>query len=123
MLGRKSELSIENQLLIYKTILKPIWAYGVPLWGKASNSNIEILQRYQNKVLRAIVSAPWYVPNKVTHADLTVPTIREEMTKFNVKYRDKITTHSNGLAFTLLEEEEPRRMKTFKPTDLTTRFS
>jgi len=46
--GRKSKLSLENKLLIYKTILKPIWTYGIPLWGTASNSNIEILQRFQN---------------------------------------------------------------------------
>jgi hypothetical protein len=58
------------------------------------------------------------------NTDLKVPTIREEITKFNVKYRDKITTHPNELASTLLEEgEEPRSLKRFKPTDLTTRFS
>jgi hypothetical protein len=45
------------------------------------------------------------------------------MTKFSFKYRDKITTHPNELAFTLLEEEGPRRLKKIKPTDLTTRFS
>jgi len=45
------------------------------------------------------------------HADLEVPTIREVMTKFSVKYRDKITTHPNKPASTLLEEEEPRRLK------------
>jgi hypothetical protein len=78
ILERKSELSIENKLQIYKTILKPIWTYGIPLWGTASNSNIEILQRYQNKVLRVIVNAPWYISNKVIHAGLKVPTIREE---------------------------------------------
>jgi hypothetical protein len=55
--------------------------------------------------------------------DLKVPTISEEMTKFSVKYRDKITKHPNVLASTLLEEEQPRRLKSFKPTDLTTRFS
>jgi hypothetical protein len=38
-----------------------------------------------------------------------MPTIREEMTKLNVKYRDKITKHPNEFASTLLEEEEPRR--------------
>ena len=54
---------------------------------------------------------------------LKVPTIKEEMTKFSVRYRDKITTHPNELAPTLLEEEEPRRLKRFKPTDFTTRFS
>jgi hypothetical protein len=57
--------------------------------------------------------------HKVLHADLKVPTIREEITKFNVKYRDKVTTHTNELASTLLEGEEPRRLKRFKPTDLT----
>jgi hypothetical protein len=72
ILGRLSELSIENKLLIHKTILKPIWTNGIPLWGTASNSNIEILQRYQNIVLRATVNAPWYISNKVLHTDLTL---------------------------------------------------
>jgi len=29
------------KLLIYKPAIKLIWAYGMPLWGTASNSNIE----------------------------------------------------------------------------------
>jgi hypothetical protein len=41
MLGRKSDLSIENKFFIYKSILKPIWTYGTPLWGTASNSNLK----------------------------------------------------------------------------------
>jgi hypothetical protein len=69
------------------------------------------------------INAPWYISNKFLHADLKVPTIREEITKFNVKYRNKITTHPNEIVSTLLEEEEPRRLKRFKPTDLTIRFS
>jgi hypothetical protein len=59
----------------------------------------------------------------VLHTDLKVSTIKEEITKFSVKYRDKITTHPNELTSTLLKEEEPRRLKRFKPTDSTTRFS
>jgi hypothetical protein len=84
-----------------------------------------MLQRYHNKVLRAIVrvNAPWYIFNKVLHTGLKVPRIREEITKFSVKYRAKIKTHANELASTLLEEEEPTRLKRFRPTDLTTRFS
>jgi hypothetical protein len=35
-LGRKSKLSTSNKLLTYKTILKPIWTYGIQLWGMAS---------------------------------------------------------------------------------------
>jgi hypothetical protein len=61
--------------------------------------------------------------NKALHIDLKVPTIREEIKKFSVKYGDKITTHPNELASTVLEEAEPRRQKRLKSTDLRTRFS
>jgi len=40
------------------------------------------------------------------------------MTKSNVKYRDKTTTHPKELASTLSVEEERRKLKRFKPTDL-----
>ena len=33
LLGRKSQLSLENKLIIYKTVLKPVWTYGIQLWG------------------------------------------------------------------------------------------
>jgi len=38
--------------------LKPIWTYSIQLWGTAFNSNIEIIQRFQNKYLGIIVNAP-----------------------------------------------------------------
>ena len=58
LLGPKSELSLENKIKIYGAILKPVWTYGIQLWGTTSNSNVEILQRYQSKTLRQIVNAP-----------------------------------------------------------------
>ena len=122
IIGRKSKLSLENKLLIYKTILKPIWTNGIPLWGTASNSKVEILQRFQNKVLRSIVNAPRYVPNTILHSDLQIPTVKAEIPNFNTKYQEKLITHPNKLTPALLEEEEPRRLKRFEPTELTTRF-
>jgi hypothetical protein len=61
LLGRKFKLSTNNKLLIYKAIPKPIWPYGIQLWGTTSDSNIKILEHFQSKVLRLIVDAPWYV--------------------------------------------------------------
>jgi hypothetical protein len=49
LLGGRSTLSIESKLLLYKAVLKPIWTYGIQLWGTASNYNIEIHQRFQSK--------------------------------------------------------------------------
>jgi len=123
IIGRKSKLSLENKLLIYKTILKPIWTYGIPVWGTASNSNVEILQRFQNKVLRSIVNAPWYVPNTILHTDLQIPTVKAEITNFSTKYRKKLITHPNELIPAILEKEGLRRLKRFKLTELTSRFS
>jgi hypothetical protein len=59
LIAKKSHLSIENKLLIYKAVVKPIWSYGIELWGCASKSNIVITQRTQSKILRAIANAPW----------------------------------------------------------------
>jgi hypothetical protein len=39
LLGRKSKLSMENKLLLYKCIMKPLWAYGIQLWGCTKPSN------------------------------------------------------------------------------------
>jgi hypothetical protein len=123
ILGRKSELSLANKLLIYKTILKPTWTYGIPLWGTACQSNIEILHRFQTKVLRTIVNAPWYIPNRLLHTDLQISTFRDEITKFSTKDRDTLLTHPNELTSILLDDEGPIRLKRFKPIELTTRFT
>jgi hypothetical protein len=56
-------------------------------------------------------------PNKIFYTDLKIPTIREEIRKFGLKYTDKITTHPNELISTLLEEEGSRKLERFKPTD------
>jgi hypothetical protein len=67
-----------NKLLLYKTILKPIWTYGIQIWGTASTSNIEILERFQSKVLLMIVDAAWYIPNSLIRRELSCPTVKEE---------------------------------------------
>jgi hypothetical protein len=124
LIGRTSELSTENKLLVYKTILGPIWTYGIPLWGSASTSNIEVLQRFQNRVLRAIVNAPRYVSKGLLHVDLGIATVREDIIIISWKYKGKITTHTNELVTILLNNvDEPRRPKRHKPTDLATRFT
>jgi len=57
LIEKKSHLSIENKLLIYKAVIKHIWSYGIQLWGCASKSNIIIMQRSEYEILRAIANA------------------------------------------------------------------
>jgi hypothetical protein len=76
-LGRNSELSIHNKLTLYKQVLRPVWSYGVQLWGCTSDSNIQVIQRCQNKVQTFIVNAVWCVRNSDFHRDLVIETVTE----------------------------------------------
>jgi len=97
LIGRHSPLSLENKIIIYKTVLKPVWTYGIELWGCASNSNIEIIQRYQSKLLRIITNAPWYITNNTLHSDLHIPYVREVFQERIAIHRTTIASHPNPL--------------------------
>jgi hypothetical protein len=122
LLGRKSNLSTNNKLLIYKAILKPIWTYGIQLWGTTSNSNIEILERFQSKVLQLIVNVPWYVPYSVIRKDLRIPTVKEEISRFSSHYDVRISVYPNELIASLTEPPIHKRLRRYWPHDLLTRF-
>lgn len=119
LLGSKSQLSLENKVLLYKSILKPVWTYGIELWGTASNSNIEILQRYQSKTLRLISNSPWFVSNKNIHKDLCIPEVKNVIRNYSSKYLNRLSNHSNVLAINLLDDSnESKRLKRSHVLDL-----
>jgi hypothetical protein len=122
LLGLKSKLSTSNKLLICKTILKPIWTYGIQLWGTASTSNIEILERFQSKTLRMIVNASWYVPNTVILRDLQIPTVKEEIRRYSSQYSAPLSAHPNDPILHLIELPYNRRLRRHLPNDLSTRY-
>jgi hypothetical protein len=37
-------VTLHNKILIYKVLLKPIWSYGIQLWGTAKDSNTNRIQ-------------------------------------------------------------------------------
>jgi hypothetical protein len=116
--GRNSKLSLENKILLYKTIIKPIWTYGAEIWGCASKSNISIVQKSQSKILRMIANAPRYVPNITVHEDLNVPLVKEVIKQRSTRYHSKIEGHVNRLIQPLLEPHSERRLRKNWPADL-----
>ena len=97
LLGRKSNLSTENKLVLYKSIITPVWTYGIQIWGCASKSNITVIQRCQSKILRAVVDGLWYVTNDMIHKDPGIPTVKEVIYERNIKHRTKLASHPNPL--------------------------
>ncbi|CAK9827570.1 Probable RNA-directed DNA polymerase from transposon BS [Anthophora retusa] len=119
LIGYRSPLSLFNKLLLYKATLIPIWTYGIQLWGCAKQSNINIIQRVQNKILRTITCAPWYIRNETLHYDLNMKHIRNYAKQYAKAHNNRLQRHSNKLAKELLEEENNiRRLQRTKPNEL-----
>ena len=118
LIGRRSSLNTQNKITLYKIVIKPVWTYGIQLWGTASNSNIEILQRFQSKTLRSLINAPWYVTNEAIHRDLKIPTVKDEIYKSRSRYNVRVSNHHNSLVTQLLDTaDQIRRLKRKYPLD------
>ena len=97
----------------------PVWTYGLQLWGCAKQSNIQIIQRFQNKVLRNIVGAPWYCRNSDIHRDLNIDTVANAIKKIAKNHEERLHQHVNVEALQLLDTTElVRRLKRTKPFEL-----
>ncbi len=67
LLGRKSSLSTDNKLTLYKVVILPKITYGSPVWSGTSVSNIAKLQLTQNKILKCIHGVPRRFPTSLLH--------------------------------------------------------
>jgi len=94
-MGRRSALSIHNKLMLYKQILKPVWTFGIQLWGCKKQSNTDSIQRFQNKALRNIVEALWYIRNADLHRDLQMEMVTNVTEKFAKKNKERLLHHVN----------------------------
>jgi uncharacterized protein YeeX (DUF496 family) len=103
-------------------VIRPVWSYGIQLWGCASESNSQVIQRYQNKVLKCIVNAPWYVRNSDLHRDLGTETVTDIIAKFAKSHEKRLQDHINFEASRLLNVNNiTRRLKRKKPFELVIR--
>jgi uncharacterized protein YeeX (DUF496 family) len=117
LIGRRSQMTIDNKLLIYKQILRPEWRNGAQLWRFSKLSNI--IQRFQNKVLRGIVDAPWYVRNSDLHRDLNIESVIDIIKKMEQNHESRLHNHPNTEAIQLLNyREATRRLNRTKPLEL-----
>lgn len=119
LMGRKSPLAIENKLIIYQQILKPIWSYGSQLWGCAKPSIIGHIQSFQNRILRNIVNAPWYIRNTDLQRDLGIDSVKNTISKIANTHHGKLLEHVNIEARELINNNhQSRRLRRTKPQDL-----
>ena len=118
LIRARSKLSLDNKRLLYVSILRPMWIYGAPIWGCAAKSNIEILQRQQNLIIRKITGTPWYLTNQDLHHDVRLSTVHQVIQKLSAVYEKRIFQHTNILAIQLMDNPTVQRLRRRHYTDL-----
>jgi hypothetical protein len=118
LINRKSQLSLENKITIYKALIKPIWTYGIELWGCSKPSNTRIIQTFQSKTLRKLANAPWYISNVTLHNNLRIPYVTEVIRTYAKNHRDRTAQNNNQLIRDLFNQPEiGRRLNRMWPED------
>jgi len=104
-----------TKLLIYKSLLKPMWTYGLQLWGNAKKSNLNKIQTFQNLALRKLLNAPPYVSNHTIHSGLKMPLVHDEAKIYYKRFHHHLLSHPNPLVRNLstptIPGNPPRRLK------------
>jgi hypothetical protein len=80
-------------------MLKPIWTYGIQLWGMASTFNTEMLERFQSKALS-------HISNMVIRRDLLIPTVKEEIRCYSSQYGACLGAHTKDLVVNLMVQPD-----------------
>jgi hypothetical protein len=88
------------------------------LWGCTSQSKRNIIQRFQNRVIRGIVDVPQYIRNDNLHKDLDMETVDSIIRKY-AQSHERLHRHINVEAIQLLNNGGlVRRLKQTKPFEL-----
>ncbi|GJQ86488.1 hypothetical protein Trydic_g10390 [Trypoxylus dichotomus] len=92
LIGR-GKLDPSRKIRIYKTVLRLIVKYALAAWAAAATTHINKFQTFQNRILRVVLNAPWFVRNITLHEDAGVDFIRRTATRFF----DRVVDHWNPL--------------------------
>jgi len=83
-----------------------MWTYGIRLLGCTKQNHTVIIQGLQNKVLKNIVDAPWYIRNADLRRDIQMEMVTNEIGKFAKKHKERLLHHVNVEAIQLLVNSE-----------------
>ncbi len=118
LIDRRSQLSLVTKL-IYTSIFKPMWTYGCELWGTTRDSNRLIIERFQNKFMRIITKARFYITNDQLRNDLELDSVSVTLRKKSTRYVQRLHNHTNTEVIQLLDNQnDTRRLRRRHPLDL-----
>ena len=91
----RNQLHLANRRLLWAAALRPMLLYAAPALASAARCHINRLERVQNKTMRTITGAPWYVRNVQLRKDLKLQTIAEHLKDAVTATLDRIQVSDN----------------------------
>ncbi|GFX34184.1 uncharacterized protein TNCV_2893911 [Trichonephila clavipes] len=95
LIGRGTLLSIENKVLLYTAVMRPILAYASPVWDHAAKTNINILDTLQNSLIRMIVKATRYMRNDNIRKALKITSFKAHIQKIAINFFGDLPATNN----------------------------
>lgn len=92
--NRRSLLTTDNKVTLYKVIFRPILTYACAAWNFISDTQCARLQRTQNKLLRLLTNSDRYIRITDLHRMTGLQTIREYITETAQKFFKTKIQHS-----------------------------
>jgi hypothetical protein len=104
---------------MYKQLLRPLLTYAYPIWGNCLATHIRKIQIFQNKILRIIKNAPWFIRNVNLHMDIQILEIQDHIRALAKNVHSSFQKSTSSLHYNLHTRPPPhRRLKRGCPHDL-----
>lgn len=93
----KSPLSRKCKLRLFTAVIRPIMTYACAIFAHSNPRYLYKMQVLQNRFLRKITGAPYFVRNDTLHLDLRIPTIAQFMKRIATRFFETAVRHPNPL--------------------------
>lgn len=97
MIGPTANTPLHIKKLIYTQCIRPVVTYASPAWNAIPEKHRKRLDVFQNKILRQLTNAPYYVRNSTLHRDFNLDKLSNHISKINTNFFNKAVncTHAN----------------------------
>jgi hypothetical protein len=97
LLNRRSDISIRNEVLLYRQLIRPMMDYVCSAWRSAARTHVWRLQVLKFKCLRLATPAAWCVTGRQIHEDLCVPPFADHIRALTANFESNLADVGNPL--------------------------
>lgn len=104
IINKKADLNRNNKLLLFKTIFRSILLYGFPVWKNVAKTNLELLQKKQNSILKLLLLKPRCFSTTKLHDLANLNTVQGQIDKLVDAYENSCYNNHNPLIRAIVDQ-------------------